>query len=72
MHGDTDKVQFGLGTYGSRSGSVGMSAIQVALDKIITKARKIAGHLLEAGEGDIVFEDGRFTVAGTDRSMAFA
>ncbi|HEX4888824.1 MAG TPA: molybdopterin cofactor-binding domain-containing protein, partial [Alphaproteobacteria bacterium] len=72
VHGDTDKVQFGMGTYGSRSGAVGMSAIQVALDKIITKARKIAAHVLEAGEGDIVFEDGRFTVAGTDRGLAFA
>ncbi len=72
VHGDTDKVQFGMGTYGSRSGAVGMSAIQVALDKVITKARKIAAHVLEAGEGDIVFEDGRFTVAGTDRGMAFA
>ncbi|MFP5468712.1 MAG: xanthine dehydrogenase family protein molybdopterin-binding subunit, partial [Alphaproteobacteria bacterium] len=72
VHGDTDKVQFGMGTYGSRSGAVGMSAIQVALDKVITKARKIAAHVLEAGEGDIVFEDGRFTVAGTDRGLAFA
>ncbi len=72
VHGDTDKVQFGMGTYGSRSGAVGMSAIQVALDKVITKARKIAAHVLEAGEGDIVFEDGRFSVAGTDRGMAFA
>jgi len=72
VHGDTDKVQFGMGTYGSRSGAVGMSAIQVALDKVITKARKIAAHVLEAGEGDIVFEDGRFGVAGTDRGLAFA
>ncbi len=72
VHGDTDKVQFGMGTYGSRSGAVGMSAIQVALDKVITKARRIAAHVLEAGEGDIVFEDGRFTVAGTDRGLAFA
>ncbi|MSP41865.1 MAG: xanthine dehydrogenase family protein molybdopterin-binding subunit [Alphaproteobacteria bacterium] len=72
VHGDTDKVQFGMGTYGSRSGAVGMSAIQVALDKVIAKARKIAAHVLEAGEGDIVFEDGRFSVAGTDRGMAFA
>ncbi|MFZ5834417.1 MAG: xanthine dehydrogenase family protein molybdopterin-binding subunit [Pseudomonadota bacterium] len=72
VHGDTDKVQFGMGTYGSRSGAVGMSAIQVALDKVIAKARKIAAHVLEAGEGDIIFEDGRFSVAGTDRGLAFA
>ena len=72
VHGDTDKVQFGLGTYGSRSGAVGMSAIQVALDRIIAKASRIAAHILEAGEGDIQFENGRFSVAGTDRGMAFA
>ncbi|QRG05681.1 xanthine dehydrogenase family protein molybdopterin-binding subunit [Xanthobacter dioxanivorans] len=72
VHGDTDKVQFGMGTYGSRSGAVGMSAISKALDKVEAKAKKIAAHILEAAEGDIEFKDGRFTVAGTDRSLAFA
>ncbi|MFG1262798.1 xanthine dehydrogenase family protein molybdopterin-binding subunit [Xanthobacter aminoxidans] len=72
VHGDTDKVQFGMGTYGSRSGAVGMSAIVKALDKVEAKAKKIAAHMLEASEGDIEFKDGRFTVAGTDRSLAFA
>jgi carbon-monoxide dehydrogenase large subunit len=71
VHGDTDKVQFGMGTYGSRSGAVGMSAIAKALDKVIAKAKKIASHLLEASEGDIVFKDGKFTVAGTDKSAAW-
>ena len=51
MHGDTDKVQFGMGTYGSRSGAVGMSAIVKALDKVEAKAKKVAAHLLEAAEG---------------------
>ena len=69
IHGDTDKVQFGMGTYGSRSGAVGMSAIVKALDKVEAKAKKVASHLLEAAEGDIVFKDGKFTVAGTDKSI---
>ena len=72
VHGDTDKVQFGMGTYGSRSGAVGMSAISRALDKIETKAKKIAAHLMEAAVDDIVFENGTFTVQGTDKSMAWA
>src|SRR6516165_2248673 len=58
VHGDTDKVQFGMGTYGSRSGAVGMSALVKALDKVETKAKKVAAHLLEASEGDIVLKDG--------------
>ena len=71
VHGDTDKVQFGMGTYGSRSGAVGMSAIVKALDKVEAKAKKVAAHLLEAAEGDIEFKDGKFTVAGTDKSAAW-
>jgi aerobic carbon-monoxide dehydrogenase large subunit len=71
VHGDTDKVQFGMGTYGSRSGAVGMSAVVKALDKIEAKAKKVASHLLEAAEADIVFKDGKFTVAGTDKSAAW-
>src|ERR1700744_1653317 len=71
IHGDTDKVQMGMGTYGSRSGAVGMSAIFKALDKIEAKAKKVAGHVLEASEGDIEFKDGKFTVKGTDKSIDF-
>jgi Molybdopterin-binding domain of aldehyde dehydrogenase/SAM domain (Sterile alpha motif)/Adenylate and Guanylate cyclase catalytic domain len=71
VHGDTDKVQFGMGTYGSRSGAVGMSAIVKALDKIEAKAKKVAAHMLEAAEGDIEFKDGKFSVAGTDKSAAW-
>jgi aerobic carbon-monoxide dehydrogenase large subunit len=69
VHGDTDKVQMGMGTYGSRSGAVGMSAISKALDKIEAKAKKVAGHVLEAAEGDIEFKDGKFSVKGTDKSI---
>jgi carbon-monoxide dehydrogenase large subunit len=71
MHGDTDKVQFGMGTYGSRSAAVGMSALAMALDKVEAKARKVASHLLEAAESDIEFKDGKFTVAGTDKEAAW-
>src|SRR3546814_16440261 len=60
-----------MGTYGSRSLAVGSEAIVKALDKVIAKARKIAAHVMEASEADIEFKDGNFTVAGTDRSMAF-
>jgi len=71
VHGDTDKVQFGMGTYGSRSGAVGMSAVVKALDKVEAKAKKVAAHMLEAAEGDIEFKDGKFTVTGTDKSAAW-
>ncbi|MEC5379408.1 xanthine dehydrogenase family protein molybdopterin-binding subunit [Aurantimonas sp. C2-6-R+9] len=71
IHGDTDKVQFGMGTYGSRSGAVGMSAIHKALDKVEAKAKKIAAHVLEADEGDIVIENGKVKVAGTDKKLAW-
>jgi carbon-monoxide dehydrogenase large subunit len=69
VHGDTDKVQMGMGTYGSRSGAVGMSAIVKALDKVEAKAKKIAAHLMEASEGDIVIENGELKVAGTDKKV---
>jgi carbon-monoxide dehydrogenase large subunit len=71
VHGDTDKVQFGMGTYGSRSGAVGMTAIVKALDKVEAKAKKVAAFMLEAAEGDIEFKDGKFTVAGTDKAAAW-
>ncbi|MBO0661795.1 xanthine dehydrogenase family protein molybdopterin-binding subunit [Jiella sp. MQZ9-1] len=71
VHGDTDKVQFGMGTYGSRSGAVGMSAIVKALDKVEAKAKKIAAHVLEADEGDIVIENGEVKVAGTDKKLGW-
>lgn len=72
IHGDTDRVPFGMGTYGSRSLAVGGSAIIKAIDKVVAKGKKIAAHLLEASESDIVFEDGQYKVAGTDKAKAFA
>ncbi len=71
VHGDTDKVQMGMGTYGSRSGAVGMSAIAKAIDKVIAKGKKVAAYVLEASEKDIAFKDGKFTVKGTDKSLDF-
>ena len=71
VHGDTGRVPFGMGTYGSRSLSVGGTAIVKAVDKIIAKGKKIAAHLLEAADTDIVFEDGEFKVTCTDRKVPF-
>jgi aerobic carbon-monoxide dehydrogenase large subunit len=71
IHGDTGRIPFGMGTYGSRSISVGGSAIMKALDKVEAKAKKIAAHLLEASAEDIEFKDGVFRVAGTDRTKSF-
>ncbi len=71
IHGDTDKVQMGMGTYGSRSGAVGMSAISKALDKVIAKGKKVAAYVLEASEKDIDFKDGKFSVKGTDKTLDF-
>ena len=72
QHGDTGKVLFGMGTYGSRSLAVGGTAIVKALDKIIAKGKKIAAHLLEASDADVEFENGEFRIAGTDRKKTFA
>ena len=72
VHGDTAKIPFGMGTYGSRSLAVGGSALVKAMDKIVDKGKKIAAHLMEASEADIEFKDGKFRVAGTDKAKAFA
>jgi carbon-monoxide dehydrogenase large subunit len=71
IQGDTAQVQFGMGTYGSRSAAVGLSAVSVACDKVIDKAKKIAAHMLEVGESDVDFEDGIFAAKGTNKSLAF-
>jgi carbon-monoxide dehydrogenase large subunit len=70
-HGDTDKAPMGMGTYGSRSLAVGGSAMVRATEKIIAKTKKIAAHLMEAAEADIELKDGTFSVAGTDKSVAW-
>jgi len=72
VHGDTARIPFGMGTYGSRSLAVGGSAMMKAADKIIAKGKRIAAHLLEADVADIEFKDGKFQVAGTDRAKTLA
>ncbi len=72
VHGDTARIPFGMGTYGSRSLAVGGSAMVKAADKIIAKGKRIAAHLLEASVDDIEFKDGSFRVAGTDRAKTLA
>jgi carbon-monoxide dehydrogenase large subunit len=64
VSGDTAQVQFGIGTFGSRSMAVGGVAIKLTTDKIVRKAKKIAAHLLEAAEEDVELTDGEFRVKG--------
>jgi carbon-monoxide dehydrogenase large subunit len=71
VHGDTAKVPFGMGTYGSRSLAVGGSALAKAMDKVVEKGRKIAAHILEASSEDIEFVDGAYRIAGTDKQLTF-
>jgi len=68
--GDSDLVTMGIGTFGSRSAQLAGSAIVTAADRLVEKGRKIAAHVMEAAANDIVFEAGRFTIVGTDRSVA--
>ncbi len=70
VNGDTGRIPFGMGTYGSRSLAVGGVAIAKAADKVIAKGKKIAAHIMEAAEADIEFDAGNFTVAGTDKAMS--
>ena len=72
IHGDTNEVAFGMGTYGSRSLAVGGSAIMKSLDKILEKGAKIAAHKLEAAVEDLEYAEGKWTVKGTDKSIAFS
>lgn len=71
VHGDTDKVQFGMGTYGSRSGAVGMTAVYNAIDKVIVKAKKVAGFVLEVPEATVDFNDGIFSSKATNKTLSF-
>ncbi len=72
IHGDTDIVQFGMGTYGSRSGPVGLSAISLACDKVVNKAKRIAGHLLDVEADTVDFEEGEFYSPGSNQRLSFA
>lgn len=71
VHGDTEQVAFGMGTYGSRSLAVGGTAILKSLDKVIEKGARIAAHKLEAAVADLKYAEGKWTVKGTDKSVSF-
>lgn len=71
VHGDTGRVEFGLGTYGSRSLAVGGSALARAADKVVEKGRRIAAHMLESEPDAVEFEDGCFRVRDSNRSLTF-
>jgi aerobic carbon-monoxide dehydrogenase large subunit len=64
VHGDTGAIPFGMGTYGSRSASVGGTALHMSVNKIKEKGKKIAAHLLEASASDIEYTGGQFHVRG--------
>jgi carbon-monoxide dehydrogenase large subunit len=66
---DTDEVAIGRGTYASRSMMIGGSALRAAADEVVERGKRFAAHFMEADAADITFADGRFTIAGTDRSM---
>ncbi|HSJ65872.1 MAG TPA: molybdopterin cofactor-binding domain-containing protein [Gemmatimonadaceae bacterium] len=73
VHGDTGRVPFGMGSYGSRSGAVGGSAIHMSIEKLKEKGKRLAAHLLEAAPEDMEFEGGKFFVRGSpDRTKGFA
>jgi carbon-monoxide dehydrogenase large subunit len=72
VHGDTDTAPYGWGTFASRSMVISGGATLIAARKVRAKLIKIAGHMLEAAETDIVLEDGAAKVAGTDRSISIA
>jgi aerobic carbon-monoxide dehydrogenase large subunit len=69
VQGDSDQLQAGGGTGGSRSIMTSGTAILAAADQVIEHGRRLASHILEAAAADITFEDGRFTIAGTDRAI---
>ena len=72
IEGDTDKLSWGTGTGAARTATIGGTAVFKATEKIIAKAKRIAAHMLEAGVDDVKFDNGVFSVAGTDHSVKFA
>jgi carbon-monoxide dehydrogenase large subunit len=72
VQGDTEKVAIGEGSGGSRTATLGGSAVYLVTERIVDKAKTIAAHLLEAAEADIDFNEGVFAIAGTDRTLSLA
>jgi len=71
VHGDTSKIPFGMGTYGSRSLAVCGSAVHRATEKIIKKATLIAAHMMEDEADNVAFDNGEFSVKGTNKKVSF-
>lgn len=71
LHGDTDVVTHGVGTFGSRGLVVGGTALRMAMDRVAAKAKRIAAHLLDAKETEIVFREGELYVPGSERRIGF-
>jgi aerobic carbon-monoxide dehydrogenase large subunit len=73
VHGDTETTPQGWGTYGSRTTAVSGSAVKIAATRVMEKAKKVAAHLLGAGEADVEWRDAKFVVRGSpEKSMGFA
>jgi carbon-monoxide dehydrogenase large subunit len=70
LHSDTQISFKGMDSYGSRSLAVGGTAIVMAADKVLAKARTLAAHMMEAGEEDVEFNAGQFSVRGTGTSTS--
>jgi carbon-monoxide dehydrogenase large subunit len=71
VHGDTGRMEYGLGTYGSRSVAVGGSALISATEKVITKGKRIAAHMLDAATDTVDFDEGSFSVRDSNASLTF-
>ncbi len=71
IHGDTGRMEYGLGTYGSRSLAVGGSALVRSAEKIIAKGKLISAHMMETKPDEVDFDEGVFTARGTNKKMTF-
>lgn len=69
VHGDTDRVQYGIGTFGSRGLAIGGTAVMVATERIVKKAKRLAAHILQTDEETLTFENGKFVGTPDDKSM---
>lgn len=72
IEGDTDRIPYGHGTWGSRSTVTSGMAIVQAADRIVSKSKKVAAFLMECSEADIEQEPGGYRVVGTDRRISMA
>ncbi len=71
FQGDTDKILFGRGSFAQRTMSTGGSALKLAADEVVRKAKRFSAWMMEVSEADVAFERCRFRVAGTDRQITW-